>query len=64
MRFQDHARRTRKLAAQWAHDLAEVEIDKVLKIEAGLERAGDTLPDAKALQDDARARLNTSVDRP
>jgi hypothetical protein len=60
VRFQDHARRTRKLAAQWAHDLAKVEIDKVLKIEADLERAGHTLPDGKALQDDAQARLTAS----
>jgi len=62
VRFQDHARRTRKLAAQWSHDLAEVEIEKVLKVEAELERGGHTLPDGKALQDDARARLATAVE--
>jgi hypothetical protein len=62
VRFQDHARRTRKLAAQWSHDLAEVEIEKVLKVEADLERGGHTLPDGKALQDDARARLAASVE--
>ncbi|MBY0525180.1 MAG: hypothetical protein K2R98_17370 [Gemmataceae bacterium] len=62
VRFQDHARRTRKMAAQWSHDLAEVEIEKVLKVEAELERAGHTLPDAQALQEDARARLKTSVE--
>src|SRR5262249_11484035 len=54
VRFQDHARRTRKLAAQWAHDLAEEEIKKVLQVEADLERSGHILPDGKALKDDAR----------
>jgi hypothetical protein len=49
VRFQDHARRTRKLAAQWSHDLAEEEIKKVLQVEADLERSGHILPDGKAL---------------
>ncbi|MFN4260351.1 MAG: hypothetical protein ACK4RK_13725 [Gemmataceae bacterium] len=63
VRFQDQARRMRKLAAQWAHDLAAAEMDKVLKIEAELERRGHTLPDGQALQDNARARLRESVAR-
>jgi hypothetical protein len=62
VRFQDQTRRLRKLAAQWAHDLAEVEMDKVLKVEARLEQAGHTLRDGKELQDNARQRLRTSVD--
>lgn len=61
VRFQDHCRRSRKLAAQWAHDLAEVEMEKVLKVQAELERAGHTLPDGQALQDDAKKRLQASV---
>jgi len=62
VRFQDQARRMRKLAAQWTHDLAEIEMEKVLKVEAELERRNHTLPDGQALQDDARARLKRSVD--
>jgi hypothetical protein len=57
VRFQDHVRRVRKLAAQWAHDLAETEIAKVMKVEEELEQAGHTLPDGQQLADNARARL-------
>ena len=46
VRFQDQTRRMRKLAAQWAHDLADAEIDKVMKVQAQLERMGHTVPDA------------------
>jgi hypothetical protein len=63
VRFQDHARRVHKLAAQWAHDLAEEEIRKVLEVETQLEAAGHVLPDGAALQDDARKRLKSSADR-
>lgn len=62
VRLQDQARRMSKMAAQWSHDLAAAEIAKVLPVEAELERAGHTLPDAKQLQDDARARLKRAED--
>jgi hypothetical protein len=60
--FQEQLRRMRKLAAQWQHDLAEEEIDKVARVEAQLEADGHTLPDGKKLIEDARARLRTSVE--
>lgn len=56
VRFQDMVRRTSKLAAQWAHDLAEEELAKVAKINEELEQAGIRLPDAQALIEDARRR--------
>jgi hypothetical protein len=62
VRFQDQARRWQKLAAQWTHDLAEVEIDKVARVEAQLEAAGHTLPDGQALMRDARSRLQQCVE--
>jgi hypothetical protein len=62
VRFQDQARRWQKLAAQWTHDLAEVEIDKVARVEAQLEGAGHTLPDGQALLKDARDRLQKCVE--
>jgi hypothetical protein len=62
-RLQSQAKRTRKLAAQWAHDLAEVEMEKVLKVEALLERDRHTLPDGQALIDNARARLARSAEQ-
>lgn len=57
--LQDQARRTRKLAAQWNHDLAQAELGKVTRVEEELEQMGHTLPDGKALLDNARARLRT-----
>jgi hypothetical protein len=62
VRFQDQARRWQQLAAQWTHDLAEVEIDKVAKVEAQLEAAGHPLPDGKGLMKDARDRLQKCVE--
>jgi hypothetical protein len=61
VRFQDQVRRMRKIAAQWQHDLAEVEIDKVARVEARLETAGHTLPDGAQLLADARRRLRLCV---
>jgi hypothetical protein len=58
--FQEHARRTHKQAALWAHDLAEAEIDKVFRVEEELERGGHALPDGQALQNDAKARLRAA----
>ena len=62
VRFQDQTRRLRRIAAQWAHDLAEVELEKVMKVQAQLERMGRVATDAKALENDARSRLRTCVD--
>ncbi|HXG10357.1 MAG TPA: hypothetical protein VNK04_11385 [Gemmataceae bacterium] len=59
VRFQDQARRLRKLAAQWSHDLAQVELEKVARVNAELEQAGRRLPDGAALLENARARLQT-----
>lgn len=61
--FQGQARRMRKLAAQWARDLAEAEMDIVLRVETELEKAGHTLPDAQGLKDNARSRLRSAIDR-
>ncbi len=61
VRLQEQERRWRKLASQWAYDQARVEIEKVAKVEAQLEAAGHTLPDAKQLMDDARSRLQQSA---
>jgi hypothetical protein len=55
--FQTQCRRMRKLAAQWAHDLAQVEIEKVARVEEELEAAGHTLPDGKELMENARTRM-------
>ena len=57
VRFQDQARRLRKLAAQWSHDLAAVELEKVTRINTELEQAGHRLPDGAALLENARTRL-------
>jgi hypothetical protein len=62
VRFQDQAHRWQKLAAQWTHDLAEVEVDKVGRVETQLEGAGHTLPDGQALMKDARSRLQRCVE--
>ena len=61
VRFQEQLRRMRKLAAQWQHDLAEVELEKVAWVEGQLEADGHTLPDAKKLMQEARTRLAASV---
>ena len=60
VRFQEQARKTRKQASEWMLDLAEVEMEKVLKVEEELEKNGHALPDGAALKDDARARLEAS----
>jgi hypothetical protein len=62
VRFQEQLRQMRKLAAQWAHDLAEVELDKVALVEEQLEADGHKLPDGQQLLKDARQRLRTSVE--
>jgi hypothetical protein len=62
VRYQEQVRRMRKLAAQWAHDLAEVELDKITRVETQLEAAGHTLPDGTQLLDNARSRLRKCVE--
>jgi hypothetical protein len=59
--LQDQARRRRKAAAQWAHDLASVELDKALKVQAKLEAAGQNLPDQADLAKRAQEFLQQSV---
>jgi hypothetical protein len=60
--YQDQVRQMRKLAAQYAYDLANEELKKVLQIEEELESAGHKLPDGQALKDDAAQRLKASLD--
>jgi hypothetical protein len=60
-RFQDQARQLGKMAAQWAHDLAEEEIVKTTKVNDQLESAGHKLPDGQQLLADARARVKASA---
>ncbi len=57
VRLQDQSRRTRKLAAQWAHDLAEVELQKVARVYAQLEQADHRLPDGQDRLARARQHL-------
>jgi hypothetical protein len=55
--LQDQARKMRKVAAQWAHDLAEVELDKTARVYTELEKQGHALPDGQRRLDDCRQRL-------
>ncbi len=59
--LQDQTRRMSKMAAQWAHDLAQEELTKVAKIQTELEREGHTIPDAQALLNDTRRRIELSA---
>jgi hypothetical protein len=54
VRFQEQQRRMRKAAAQWANDLAEEELAKVLRVQAELDKAGQKLPDGDNLAGKAR----------
>jgi hypothetical protein len=56
------AHRNLKLAAQWSYDLAQGELDKVVKIHSLLEQAGHSVPDAAALLDNARERLRACLE--
>jgi hypothetical protein len=60
--LQEQTRRMRALAAQWSHDLAAEEINKVARVETELERGGHTLPDGPKLLENARTRLVASRD--
>ncbi len=57
VRFQDQSRNMARVAAQWAHDLAEEELTKVGRVQAELEEAGHRLADGRSLLEDARRRL-------
>ncbi len=58
VRFQDQQRRMGKIAAQWAHDQAVEEMDKVVKVNEALESLGRPLPDGKAILGRAREFLD------
>jgi hypothetical protein len=53
--FQDRVRHQREIAAQWAKDLAQVELAKVTKINEQLEAAGHPLTDGAELIQKARS---------
>jgi hypothetical protein len=57
VRFQDQQRRMGKIAAQWAHDQAVEELNKVVPVNDALEALGRPLPDGKALLGRAREFL-------
>jgi hypothetical protein len=59
-RFQEQAKGRRHLAAQWAHDMAAYELDKVLKVHAQLAQIHQIAPDAVTLIADAQRRLGES----
>ncbi|MFL5240520.1 MAG: hypothetical protein ACJ8FY_00270 [Gemmataceae bacterium] len=61
VRFQDQARNKARLAAQWSHTLADVELDKVTRVYDDLEEMGHGVPDGQALLGDARKRLQVCV---
>jgi hypothetical protein len=62
VRFQKQVRAMREQAAQWERDLAEVELDKVAKVETLLAQAGHPLEDGQKLLEDARKRLRVSLE--
>jgi hypothetical protein len=53
--FQDRVRHQREIAAQWARDLAQVELEKVARINDELEAVGHPLPDGAELLRSARS---------
>jgi hypothetical protein len=59
-RFQDQARSKRQQAAQWSYDMAYYELEKAVKIQTQLEQLGASVPDANALLEDSRKRLQKS----
>ncbi len=48
----------RRIAAQWAIDLAKSEMDKVLAVQEELQRMDRVAPESKKLIDQAKSRLN------
>jgi hypothetical protein len=59
--FQEQARFMREIAAQWARDLAQVELEKVTQIQEQLENLGHPLPDGAKLLQDARTRFQACL---
>jgi hypothetical protein len=59
-RFQEQAKGRRQLAAEWAHDQAAYELDKVVKVQDQLRQQHHTVPDADRLIADAQRRLKSS----
>src|SRR5207253_6120938 len=61
--LQEQARRRRQTAAQYAHDMALYELEKVMKVQEKLESQGHNLPDAHHLIADAQSRLKSAKER-
>jgi hypothetical protein len=59
--FQDQTRAMREIAAQWARDLAQVELEKTAQIYEQLENSGHPLPDGAKLLLDARNRYQACL---
>jgi hypothetical protein len=59
VRLQDQQRRMARVAAQWAHDQAEEELAKVVRVNADLEQAGHRLPDGAKLLAKSREYLQS-----
>jgi hypothetical protein len=59
-RFQDQARAKRQQAAQWSYEMAKVELEKVIQVEAQLVQAGSTINEANTLIEDAKFRVQKS----
>ncbi len=57
----DRVRHQREMAAQWARDLAQVELEKVARINDELEAAGHPLPDGAELLRSARSYFQRCV---
>lgn len=56
VRLQNQVRALREQAAQWAKDLADVELEKVSRIEAQLEQANHRIDDGQKLLEEAQRR--------
>jgi hypothetical protein len=53
--FQDRVRHQREIAAQWAKDLAQIELAKVMRVNEEIEAAGHPQPDGAELIQKARS---------
>jgi hypothetical protein len=62
VRFQEQVRQTAKIAAQWAHDLANEEISKVARVQEQLTRLGHPLPDGQKLLERAQKSARSCVE--
>ncbi len=62
VRLQNQVRALREQAAQWAKDLAEVELDKVSRIETQLEQANHRVDDAQKLLEEAQRRRRVCLE--